>query len=81
MTEVQYLRNPRTREHHQILLIDGGRLSEERCNLDDAGEMEAESYERAAESVVEGESWCGQCCGDQLTFTTDNRNRPAEAPF
>ena len=76
MTEWQYLRNPRSKEHHRILLIDGGRLSEERCQMDDMIEHEGESYDKAAELVAEGESWCGHCCALHFTDSVEPQWAP-----
>lgn len=63
--EVQYLRNPRTGEHHKIVPVLGGRLTEERDNFDEAGEMEVLTLEAAKAAVAEGGSWCLNCCREE----------------
>ena len=57
MTEYVYIRNTNTGEIHRVIVNDAGRLSQERCNLDDIEDSEEISEEEAYAAPVENR--CG----------------------
>lgn len=62
MTDSQvYYQNPKTGEIHRAILSEGSRFTDERCNLDQADEVEIKWPDAEAILFLDPDKACGHC--------------------